>query len=316
MPELPESVFANRPETRLFEDADADSTVVNHVLLGTYLGVLDEVDGFYEVVTRRAGRGGFVAKGETRPDPVLKMFFVDVGQGDGTLIESPQGIVVVDGGIGGGFRSFLRHRYKPLIDDGEQIEIAAMVVSHPDGDHYKGLEYLLEDPDFKVKTIYHNGLMRYPRSVEDSKSRMITEGHLVERDIDGKSAPVVVDIVDGLDGILDRLDEMPAWFRWFWEAAKKAREDSRLTDVRRLSAGDTVEGFSGDPADGLHISVLAPVPLAGPNGEPELLAFGEPKKRHLPRPAYPHYHYSHSHTRNGQSIMLRLDYGQHRILLG
>jgi beta-lactamase superfamily II metal-dependent hydrolase len=315
MPPIPANVFANRPETRLFEDADTDSRVLNLVLLGTYLDVIDESGDFYSVETRRAGPGGFVLKNETRETPMLKMFFVDVGQGDGTLIESPQGIIVVDGGQGRGFHAFLRHRYRPLIDAGETVEIAAMVMSHPDADHYKGLEPILEDTHFRVGTIYHNGLMRYSSTVENSRNRMITNGHLEEGQIDGEDAFLVTDLVDGLDSILTRLGDMPAWFRGFWEAARDARDANRLDGAAALAKDGTLAGFTGNGADGLNIEVLGPV-LTDFDSKPSLLAFGHPKKRHLPRPDYPHYHYSHSHTRNGHSVVLRLEFGDHKALLG
>ena len=42
-----------------------------------------------------------------------------------------------------------------------QVEIKAIVVSHPDYDHYNGLTAILKDTRFKVGHIYHNGIIRY-----------------------------------------------------------------------------------------------------------------------------------------------------------
>jgi len=314
---LPEFVFANHhPETLIRSFAGADATILNQVLLGTYLEVLKEDDDFFKVTTRRAGPGGWVAKAHVTESAPLKVFFVDVGQGDGTLIECPQGIVVIDGGQGDGFHHFLRHRYWPLIDAGEKVHIEAMVVSHPDADHYKGLQDILEDDDFTVGTIYHNGLMRYPSSVENSRTRMIDKNYLVGGQLDGHDAFFVIDRIDELPGILGRLDEMPSWFRSFWQAAEKAEQAGRLTGgAKRIDADDDMVGFTSKSGGKLEITVLGPR-LHEIDSQKVFLAFEEPHHREGPEPEYPDYGYSHSHTRNGHSIVLRLEFGDHRVLLG
>ncbi len=312
---LPDFVYANCPETILRKEPKGSGKELNHVLLGTYLEVLDDQGSYYQVATRRAGPGGWVAKGDTTDVAPLKVFFVDVGQGDGTLIETPQGIVVIDGGAGAHFHAFLRHRYWPLIENGETIEIKAMVISHPDGDHYKGLQRILEDDDFRVGTIYHNGLMRYAKSTEDSRRRMIEKGHVVEADLDEDVAYFVVDHFDALAEATARLDEMPSWFEGFWSAAKDASDAGRLDGVKRLTEGDTISGFTTTSGDKAKLVVLAPVPHAI-DGEDAFLAFDDPHEREDSQPDYPDHGYSHSHTRNGHSIVLRLDFGAHKLLLG
>ena len=80
-------VFGDKPETILFTKPDKNSKKTNHVLMGTYLQVTNEKSGWYEVVTKSAGRGGWVKKSDVRDNPGLKVFYVDVGQGDGAIIE-------------------------------------------------------------------------------------------------------------------------------------------------------------------------------------------------------------------------------------
>ena len=55
-------VFADKPETLIRKSPSTASNVrvVNHVLLGTWLKVIDEDGDFFEVVTRKAGTGGWV----------------------------------------------------------------------------------------------------------------------------------------------------------------------------------------------------------------------------------------------------------------
>ena len=312
---LPPFVFGNHPETIIRCFADHSAPVVNHVLLGTYLEVLKEDGDFYRVATRSAGPSGWVAKADVAKPAPLKVFFVDVGQGDGTLVECPQGVVVIDGGQGDGFHRFLCHRYQPLIEAGDRIHIEAMIVSHPDADHYKGLQEIIEDSHFTIGTIYHNGLMRYPASVEKSRSRMISKGRLKKHKIGQQDAFCVVDAIDDLADVVSRTGDMPTWFRGFWEAAQQAHQGGRLSGARRLSAGDDLAGFESKAGGNLKITVLAPV-LTSIGGKDVFLAFDEPVHRNGPSPAYPDHGYSHSHTRNGHSIVLRLEFGDHRLLLG
>ena len=311
----PEFVFADRPETEILKSASHSAKLTNKVLLGTYLKVSSKSGSFYKVKTRKAGPGGYVRISETSTEIPLKVFFVDVGQGDGTLIECPQGVVVVDGGVGDSFYRFLRYRYQPIIDQGTKIHIVAMFISHPDGDHYKGLQPLLEDEDFSVGTIYHNGLMRYDKKIEGSRTKMIQQGYLEAGTLSGKDAWFVTDIVDELGDLTSRYSEMPSWFRGFWKAAEKAADEGRLGGAKRLEAGEEPAGFTTKAGGKLEIKVLGPA-LNTLDDSDAFLAFGEPEHREADQPHYPEHGYSHSHTRNGHSLVLKLQFGKHRILLG
>ena len=80
--------------------------MVNHVLLGTRLDIKDEFENAYRVDARGRGKSGWVRKHDVRNTPVFKIFFVDVGQGDGAIIESPEGIILLDGGPSSKFHKF------------------------------------------------------------------------------------------------------------------------------------------------------------------------------------------------------------------
>ncbi|MCB8922888.1 MAG: DNA internalization-related competence protein ComEC/Rec2 [Ardenticatenaceae bacterium] len=79
--------------------------------------------------------------GMTQPDGNLHVVFLDVGQGDATLIQTPSGRqILVDGGY-----------YPSVLNDGLgqhipfwQREIDLMVATHPDADHISGLAGVFE----------------------------------------------------------------------------------------------------------------------------------------------------------------------------
>ena len=68
---------------------------------------------------------------------MLKVRFVDVGQGDGALIETPEGhLVAIDGGEEEHFRRYLSTCFGRLE---QPLDLSAIIVTHGDADHFAGL---------------------------------------------------------------------------------------------------------------------------------------------------------------------------------
>ena len=126
---MPRYVYGNQPETILRSSTRSNARRVNHVLLGSQLEVIGEQDNFFLVDSLGKGTGGWVNKEDVRNTPVLKIFFVDVGQGDGAIVESPEGIMLVDGGPNSNFYRFMKHRYRRILQAGGTVNIKAMAKS-------------------------------------------------------------------------------------------------------------------------------------------------------------------------------------------
>ena len=309
---MPQYVYGNQPETILYHRARTSSRKVNHVLMGTILEVIEDEDDWLNVDALGRGSSGWVRKKDIRETPVLKIFFVDVGQGDGAIVESPEGIMLVDGGPNANFFKFMKHRYRRLLKAGEQIEIKALVVSHPDYDHFNGLTAVLKDKRFKVGHIYHNGIIRYK---EDNMppDRDFDLGRTKRRLVNGESKLVLTETFDNLDQakVLIEDGHLMSSFRKFWQAAIDARNEGRLTGAKRLtSRNNALPGYTQQSDAKLHVSVLGPVPTknSGSVGyvtfpDAENIAKDDPKE-------------SSSHTRNGHSVVLKLTFGKHTVLLG
>jgi len=280
--------------------------------MGSILEVIGKDGDWLKVDALGKGRSGWVHKDDVRDTPILKTFFVDVGQGDGAIVESPEGVMLVDGGPNANFYNFLKHRYGRLLKSGQPVEIRAMVVSHPDFDHFNGLTAILKDKRFKVGTIYHNGIIRYDEDNLPADTNFDL-GKLKRRNIDHKSRQVVTETFSSLTQVEKLIDggHLMASFRNFWVAALKAKDEGRLGGARRITIRDkTLPGYSQDDDDKLFVRILGPVPTKT-SGRVEFVAF--PDAHDIadkdPRP-------SSSHTRNGHSIVLNLKYGRHTILLG
>ncbi|MEW5802960.1 MAG: MBL fold metallo-hydrolase [bacterium] len=248
---------------------------------------------------------------------VLKVNFVDVQQGDGTIIESPDGkIILVDGGDNQLFARYLAARFRGTSAE-EPKKIDCMVVTHGDADHFAGLTEIHEsetNPNLKKrlfiapKRVYHNGLVKRPS--KNGAGRSTPEKELLgpTETVDGET------ILTGLvDSLLDMSDtEMNQHFRRWKKALEKWNERGKI-EFRRIAFGDD-DAFDFFQGDDLGISVLGPIltrkgavtglkflgkPPKGPRIGHESMGFGEANFKGFSVP----------HTINGHSIVFRLRYG-------
>ena len=299
-------VYGNKPETILRADHRFSARPTNYVLLGTWLKVLSKHDVWIEVATAGRGPGGWVHSDDVRNTPCLKVFFVDVGQGDGAIVESPNGNLLIDGGPSKGFHSFLRYLYGPTIVTGKKIHFDAVVMSHPDTDHFCGLTRVLNDSDFSFGTIYHNGIIRYKSS--EPAGKPFDLGRLKENAGGRKVLTETFSTLNQAEQLITG-GQLMATFRDFWEAAGKARDEGRLAKAQRVtSRDDMLPGFRTDGPEKLLVKVLGPVPTPD-SGKVEYITFSDPHN-------HPSIQPSSSHTRNGHSVVLKLRFGNFSFLFG
>jgi beta-lactamase superfamily II metal-dependent hydrolase len=277
--------YAARPETRIYPEAVGGRTI-NKILLGTWVGVVQD-DGGDRVRVLTAGPNGWIARNDLRDSCGLKLFFVDVGQGDGVLAEIPGRRLLIDGGPNTNLRRYLRgYQYRYLLNDNIPVHIDTVLVSHFDADHYQGITALINDSDFTYGTIYHNGIVRF-------HSRTANRPPGCNTDLGRVSDDVLRTTFNSLDDARSLLQEggLQTAFRRFLEAVAAAHDAGRLHAMRRLTARDqTVPGY--DLNSDLTIEVLGPVP-----------------RRATGTIDWPWFTNS-SHTRNGHSLVLKLSYSE------
>jgi competence protein ComEC len=105
----------------------------------------------------------------------LTITYLDVGQGDSSVIELPDGktIVIDTGRTGRETTSFLKYKGKK--------EIGALALSHVHPDHIGGLDYIIKR--FKVKEIWDNGRIILPEDYfyqDKIKHRVMNRGDVIE----------------------------------------------------------------------------------------------------------------------------------------
>ena len=98
--------------------------------------------------------------------------YLDVGQGDASVLELPDGrsMVVDTGTTGRETAAFLRYRGKRGID--------ILAISHAHPDHTGGLDYLAEQ--FYVKEIWDNGRLILPDRLKHIPHRSLNRGDIIE----------------------------------------------------------------------------------------------------------------------------------------
>jgi competence protein ComEC len=100
----------------------------------------------------------------------LRVWFLDIGQGDATLIETPNGKqILVDGGPDQGVLAKLGALLPPT-----DRAIDAIVLTHPDADHVAGLVSVLDR--YEVSTVFETGLDKDTKIARAFESARDAEG--------------------------------------------------------------------------------------------------------------------------------------------
>ncbi len=272
---------------------------------------LQEIERDGERIKVRARRRtGWVPASAVGDTGLLEIYVIDVGQGDGVLMRTPQDDAwhMIDAGIRAsqqmtrkGAANFVRWKF---IDDlrRDRVTLTNMVVTHPDTDHFGGMIDLLSGllPDgrsfgIEVQNFWHCGIGRFKDGDKLGALRSDTSTTpLPQPGFDlGPEGRFIVELISGKThfGRPSRAfaTDFAALARLVGKLPKKV--------VSLSQANGWLPGYA--PAPGAAaIRVLGPVV--------EKLAGGGKGLRWLG---------SESVTRNGHSVVLRVDYGQARVLL-
>ena len=232
---------------------------------------------------------------------LLEVTFVDVQQGDATIIRTPdRKLIVVDGGEEVFLARLLASVFPGTKADKPQM-VDALVVTHGDADHFSGLVKLAEAAKHTTKRkrihvavdrYFHNGLVKLPSSKVVAGKRKSRPA----KEMFGASKKVGTKLY--ATELWDDPREAPLMNEPFtaWAAVLPDLLAPGAV-VKRLATGDH-DAFDGFRPE-IDIEVLGPVTeqVAG-------------------KPALRYFNSSASHTINGHSVVLRLCYGNVHFLLG
>ena len=152
-----DEVFAGYPAP-FIRDAPGGRKI-QQLIWGDWVRRHDEEDGDWVKVSARR-ETGWMRTSEIQQEQLLEINFVDVGQGDGTFVVTPNDrFLLVDAGEADNMIRFLSWRFNLRQNPSRVITFPNAVITHPDQDHYRGFSGLFESVQFRFGTVYHNGIV-------------------------------------------------------------------------------------------------------------------------------------------------------------
>ena len=146
--------FAGYPTALIYDQPNGKPT--KQLLWGDYVSLTGAANAGWQPVKSR-GVAGFMPETSLRDERLLEIVFVDIGQGDGALVITPDDKhLLIDAGQEDNMYRFLRWRYNRFQ---QPFTFEAAVISHPDQDHYKGFAPIFSDANLKFKNVFHNGIV-------------------------------------------------------------------------------------------------------------------------------------------------------------
>ena len=280
------------------------------------------------VPVRVRGVSGYMYPEDLQPERLLEVVFVDVGQGDGALLVTPDDKkYVIDAGEGENMYRYLRWRFRNF--EHAHTDFDGLIITHPDMDHYEGFRRLFEDGAVQASHIWHNGLVEQ-FGVSSDGDQLTSKDLLLGKRKTSAGQSYVVDLVTD-DAKLGAL--LADRNRWIKKSTGNAKKYPGLLDTARASVDENgnrrfpdiamlstahgeisggrsyLPGFAPGNAKECVIEVVGPVVEPAADGTPRLRTFaGEPAARTDKMDS--------GKTKNGHSVLLRLVYRDVSLLFG
>lgn len=266
---------------------------LKELLFGDYIrpyekngNIIKKKVGSKEYIKVRARRRtGYILETEIQFNRILEVNFVDIGQGDGCHLVTPNDEhFIIDAGKGDNMFRFLSWRFNLRYGNVSPPKFTA-VISHSDDDHYGGFTKLFtHQKKYKqlltFEEILHNGI------VEESGTPYTSLGTIVS---DTNGDEYVTDLCRTNEAFKKRANNAEKLGNYI-KLLKKTKAPKKS-----LKLGDTPIYNT----NGTKIEVLGPV-VQSINNKDALPILDKNKGR----------------TKNGHSIILKLTIGKLRLLLG
>lgn len=294
-------MFVSANATQLTEDVPPGRKKPKHALLwgDAVTNATDAGDGKHVRGTAHAHQGLIPKRDlQTQPLALLELYIIDVGQGDAILFRTPDDAWhLMDGGppksaslLGEGARNFLAWKF-----GGElgltTVPLQTVFLSHSDQDHFGGLTDVLRSDFPPNPRTGHNPLTT---TVENFLHAGVAKYRTAGLGVVNKQIPVE-SLLGGRASFQQPPLQLADEFGAFAQALVAVRNAAGGNpQVRRVTVNNTVPGYAPAANSPFSMRLLGPVPDAAGG----LVSLGDS-----------------SHTVNGHSIVVRLDYDRVRILL-
>jgi beta-lactamase superfamily II metal-dependent hydrolase len=281
--------FATYPDAKIYKESTG-SKWGNHLLFGDYIRILDTTIVNGRVKARSRNTTGWVKVGSLQKNRILEVNFIDIGQGDGCHIVTPDDQhFVVDAGKTDNMNRYLSWRFNLLGKTRPLPFPITIVISHSDLDHYGGFSQVFDNKLIPIEQIYHNGLVERPG---DKPLGVVQSGHITG----------LVENTLQMEALITLANNRKGTRSTYCKTLYKAYKNKPGVQFASLAERDDyVPGFGKtNKVNGqeMSIRILGPVlsDVGGKKGLKSIKDLGKDK--------------------NGHSVILKLQYGKVRILLG
>lgn len=154
--------FAEYPSAKIYKKHTGRAWY-NHLLFGDYVKILDTDIKNKRVRVKSRGNWGWMKITEIRKERILEVNFVDIGQGDGCHMVTPDDQhFIIDAGKGDNMNRYLTWRFNLYNKTKPMSFPLNAVISHSDVDHYGGFQDIFKNKLIHFNKIYHNCLVERP----------------------------------------------------------------------------------------------------------------------------------------------------------
>ncbi|MDG5490627.1 ComEC/Rec2 family competence protein [Psychroserpens sp. SPM9] len=307
---------------RLLPKDSTSKNAANHLILGDYARYLGETSGDW-VKMKCRGNEGWLKEEWVTDKRMLEINFVDIGQGDGCHLVTPDDeIILIDAGEGIGFdgtggdnmsrflnwRYNLRYRKVAGVDDVTDAttgvkkpkEIDYAIISHPDLDHYYGFHNIFNNKKLKIKKVCHNGIVERLTKGIDKKTWMYDLGRKVPPKPRQKTYHLWDTVLTNKE-MHDLLAKNIKSTKYYLKTLVSAKKNNPDVEFEFLDISkEHLDHYKGN--NPLKLEILAPIT--------ETVEFEGKKRECLKKLG------DEGETKNGHSIVFKLHYGKLKVLLG
>lgn len=300
---LPKNIFCAYPDGIIYRDKGNEASTkgkhpLTQLLWGDHI-CNNGIEGEWVKVNSR-GKDGWMHRTKVQKERILEVNFVDVGQGDGVHVVTPDDkAIVIDAGEKDNMYRFLRWRYSKNKKFKKEVGLYAAVITHPDKDHYNGFSSVVNEKYLTFDHFFHNGLVE--RKLGNGKKGLQRLGKTKK----GYSHEVIKNNAD-LKILLDKLEsDGLVTGSLYTKLLYKAYTSGHYPNIHFLGKYykdkeiPFFPGFEKNTNPDCYIEVLGPI-FEGSKDKPKFKTFNG----------------SLGKTKNGHSIILKVHIGDIKILLG
>jgi beta-lactamase superfamily II metal-dependent hydrolase len=278
------NAFAGYPAPFIFDQPGGTKT--QQLIWGDFVTLLNEDDGLFTKVRSRRTTG-WMRKTDLQTNRLLEINFVDVGQGDGAFLVTPDDkFILIDAGEGDNMARFLSWRFNLRDHPDRVITINKAIISHSDQDHYKGFSNLFKSTQFKFDSVHHNCIVERA-GAKLLGPRITLQGKQYLTSVITTHAQIAAFLGDPANVGTKQYPKM----------LKTALDSGRVTEITGLNKmTGFLPGFEANKPVSMKILAPVPEPITGAVG---LRWFG-----------------GDGETKNGHSVVVRLLFDKVSVLLG